>query len=199
MSAFPDGLSILTEKPLVLQMTLMASSCVVIVLYVIDLYRYEKNLWFQENTETSAEQESEKKLENDSERILWALQNIGKKEMLIPKIALGGRTAATQLTCRNTTSLLVFNTATLEGIVPGYYYWDEGQWICLTATDNFEADENNEANHMIPLSDVPEEVMDKILVFNKNSGSIVDLLENNTDVPAYNNIDPPHRLSISEP
>ena len=46
------------------------------------------------------------------------------KGMLIPRVALTGTTDATTITNGNVNSLLVFNTATVSDVTPGYYYWD---------------------------------------------------------------------------
>lgn len=50
------------------------------------------------------------------------------KGVLIPKISLTGSTDATTITNGNVNSLLVFNTATISDIKPGYYYWYNSKW-----------------------------------------------------------------------
>ncbi|WP_142479101.1 cell division protein ZapB [Flavobacterium nitrogenifigens] len=50
------------------------------------------------------------------------------KGMLIPRVALTGLTDATTIKSGNINSLLVFNTATVLDVKPGYYYWYEDKW-----------------------------------------------------------------------
>lgn len=50
------------------------------------------------------------------------------KGVLIPRIALTGSTDESTITNGNILSLLVFNTATVNDIIPGYYYWDGEKW-----------------------------------------------------------------------
>jgi len=52
------------------------------------------------------------------------------KGLLIPRVQLTSTTDATTITNGNVNSLLVYNTATITDVVPGYYYWD-GSWITL--------------------------------------------------------------------
>lgn len=51
--------------------------------------------------------------------------------LLIPRIALVDTATATVLT--PTESELVYNTATVNDVTPGYYYWSGGAWIRLQA------------------------------------------------------------------
>lgn len=51
--------------------------------------------------------------------------------LLIPRIALANTTTATVLT--PTISELVYNTATVNDVMPGYYYWDGAKWVRLQA------------------------------------------------------------------
>ena len=53
--------------------------------------------------------------------------------LLIPRIALTITTAATPLTTP-TTSEMVYNTATVADVTPGYYYWDGTKWVRLLST-----------------------------------------------------------------
>lgn len=50
--------------------------------------------------------------------------------ILIPRIALTGTTSAAPVTSP-ATSLLVYNTATVSDVTPGYYYWTGTAWIKL--------------------------------------------------------------------
>lgn len=53
--------------------------------------------------------------------------------LLIPRVALTITTAATPLTTP-TTSEMVYNTATVADVTPGYYYWDGTKWVRLLST-----------------------------------------------------------------
>lgn len=48
--------------------------------------------------------------------------------ILIPRLALTSTTDVTTITNGNINSLLVFNTATVADIKPGYYYWFDDRW-----------------------------------------------------------------------
>ncbi|MWW23479.1 hypothetical protein [Algibacter lectus] len=52
------------------------------------------------------------------------------KGILIPRIALSATTDVTTITSP-ATSLLIYNTATVSDVLPGYYYWDGVQWTKL--------------------------------------------------------------------
>jgi len=58
------------------------------------------------------------------------------KGLLIPRVALTLSTTAAPVTTPET-SLLIFNTATVADVTPGYYYWDgSSKWVRLaTSTD----------------------------------------------------------------
>ena len=58
------------------------------------------------------------------------------KGTLIPRLSLTGSTDATTIVNGNVTSLLVYNTATVADIVPGYHYWDGTKWVRLAITDD---------------------------------------------------------------
>lgn len=55
--------------------------------------------------------------------------------LLVPRVALTITTAATPLTAP-TTSEMVYNTATVADVTPGYYYWDGAKWVRLQAGVN---------------------------------------------------------------
>lgn len=58
------------------------------------------------------------------------------KGILIPRVSLNSITDTTTITNGNVESLLVYNTAAAESVMPGYYYWYEGEWRkLLTPTD----------------------------------------------------------------
>lgn len=51
------------------------------------------------------------------------------KGILIPRVALTGTADATTITPANVEGLLVYNTATVGTITPGYYYWSGSTWL----------------------------------------------------------------------
>lgn len=55
--------------------------------------------------------------------------------LLIPRVALTITTAATPLTAP-TTSEMVYNTATVADVTPGYYYWDGSKWVRLLSSSS---------------------------------------------------------------
>ncbi|MBA6153192.1 hypothetical protein [Gelidibacter maritimus] len=48
--------------------------------------------------------------------------------LLIPQVALTGLTDATTIASGNVNSLLIYNTSTVGGLTPGYYYWLNQSW-----------------------------------------------------------------------
>ncbi|MEA9414243.1 hypothetical protein SHI72_14965, partial [Flavobacterium sp. PL02] len=50
------------------------------------------------------------------------------KGVLIPRVTLTSSTDVTTIKNGNVNSLLVFNTATVADIKPGYYYWYDSKW-----------------------------------------------------------------------
>jgi hypothetical protein len=50
------------------------------------------------------------------------------KGLLIPRIALTQTTSQNPIVNIPATSLLVYNTATVNDVTPGYYYWDGSKW-----------------------------------------------------------------------
>lgn len=71
------------------------------------------------------------------------------KGLLIPRIALTSATQQLQTTVANEASLLIYNTATvaLEGLTPGYYYWDAAKWNRIVKDDEIPAPVNITANN----------------------------------------------------
>jgi len=51
------------------------------------------------------------------------------KGLLIPRVALTITTSNAPVGAGIATSLLVYNTATVNDVTPGYYYWDGSQWV----------------------------------------------------------------------
>ncbi len=54
------------------------------------------------------------------------------KGLLIPRISLDSTLLASPVTAPET-SLLVYNTATIHDVKPGYYYWNGAAWVRLNA------------------------------------------------------------------
>lgn len=71
------------------------------------------------------------------------------KGVLIPRIALTSATQQLQTTVANEASLLIYNTATvaLEGLTPGYYYWDAAKWNRIVKDDEIPAPVNITADN----------------------------------------------------
>jgi hypothetical protein len=53
------------------------------------------------------------------------------KGVLIPRVALTQTTSNAPIGAGIVTSLMVYNTATVNDVNPGYYYWDGGKWVQL--------------------------------------------------------------------
>ncbi|MCG3165287.1 MAG: hypothetical protein POELPBGB_01049 [Bacteroidia bacterium] len=49
--------------------------------------------------------------------------------LLIPRVALTGTTDAATISGTEATSLLVYNTATVSDVTPGFYYWNGSSWL----------------------------------------------------------------------
>jgi len=58
----------------------------------------------------------------------------GTDGLLIPRVALTNTLIATVIT--PTISELVYNTATINDVTPGYYYWDGLKWVKLAVGSN---------------------------------------------------------------
>lgn len=56
------------------------------------------------------------------------------KGLLIPRVALTSTADMTTVTAP-ATSLLVYNTATVSNVTPGFYYWNGSAWTRLTPND----------------------------------------------------------------
>ncbi|WP_338374930.1 hypothetical protein [uncultured Flavobacterium sp.] len=61
--------------------------------------------------------------------------------LLIPRVALTITTAAAPLTAPST-SEMVYNTATVADVTPGYYYWDSAKWVRLAVGQNWSTTGN---------------------------------------------------------
>jgi hypothetical protein len=58
------------------------------------------------------------------------------KGLIIPRVTLTGATDASTITNGNVESLLVYNTATVSDIKPGYYYWSNAKWNKILIADD---------------------------------------------------------------
>jgi hypothetical protein len=56
------------------------------------------------------------------------------KGLLIPRVALSSTADVTTIT-GPATSLLVYNTATVSNVTPGFYYWNSSAWTRLNSND----------------------------------------------------------------
>lgn len=63
--------------------------------------------------------------------------------LLIPRIPLTQTTSNAPIGGGIVTSLMVFNTATINDVTPGYYYWDGAKWVRLINTGNSSGTEWN--------------------------------------------------------
>ncbi|WP_426486147.1 hypothetical protein [Flavobacterium sp. 2] len=61
------------------------------------------------------------------------------KGVLIPRVNLTGSTDVTTIKNGNVNSLLVFNTASIFDITPGYYYWYANKWNRLVISNEISA------------------------------------------------------------
>lgn len=58
-----------------------------------------------------------------------------KRGMLIPRVALT-ETADNSPVNAPATSLMIYNTATVNDVTPGFYYWDGAKWVRFMDTDS---------------------------------------------------------------
>jgi len=65
------------------------------------------------------------------------------KGLLIPRVALTQTTSSSPITSP-ATSLLVYNTATINDVTPGYYYWNGSRWIRIAGNGSC-----NTANYVL--------------------------------------------------
>ena len=59
------------------------------------------------------------------------------KGLLIPRVSLDSTLLATPVTSPET-SLLVYNTAAVHDVTPGYYYWNSAAWVRLIASADMQ-------------------------------------------------------------
>ena len=172
MIDFMENLQALNLEALMqVQTIFVVLSCIVIVCYWIGIYYLENTtnatLWSQVAS-THAEPQSKKKWIAKS--TLRKPQTANTNTVQIPKVALKYTTVNIVQGYDDMRQLLVFNTTHSEDFIPGYYYWDGDEWICLKAVDNnsTNCDNTNEEMHSITLQDIPEEVIDKVGIFSQD-------------------------------
>jgi trimeric autotransporter adhesin len=57
--------------------------------------------------------------------------NFNNKGILVPRVELTSTTVAAPVTAPVISSLLIYNTATVSDVTPGYYYWAATKWVRL--------------------------------------------------------------------
>ena len=82
-------------------------------------------------------------LPNNSAQLDVVASNRG---MLIPRVSLLSSVDITTITNGNVVSLLVYNTATITDITPGYYYWDGAKWTRIINADELVSFDTNTTN-----------------------------------------------------
>ena len=73
------------------------------------------------------------------------------KGVLVPRVALTGTIDVTTINSP-AVSLLVYNTATVSDVLPGYYYWNGTAWLAMVVANNNDNDSSNEYNTGASLS-----------------------------------------------
>ena len=104
--------------------------------------------------------------------------------LLIPRIALTNTTTATVTS--PTASELVYNTATVNDVTPGFYYWSGSQWVRVaTGTNNDWSLTGNAGTtpgtNFIGTTDA------KDLRFKTNGTDRLNILNSNGQLQSYNN------------
>lgn len=59
---------------------------------------------------------------------------------LMPRVSLASTTDITTVSGTEATGLLVYNTANVSDVIPGFYYWDGSQWVALKTPVSSEDD-----------------------------------------------------------
>jgi hypothetical protein len=66
--------------------------------------------------------------------------------ILIPRLTLTGTDDMSTIVNGNIESLLVYNTATVDDVTPGFYYWNSSIWVRLVTNDTESSDWNLSGN-----------------------------------------------------
>ncbi len=96
------------------------------------------------------------------------------KGLLIPRIPLTATNNNAPIGAGIANSLLVFNTATINDVYPGYYYWDGAKWVRL-ADDAWQTLGNTGTN---PATNFLGTIDNQDLVFRTNNLEQVRILAN---------------------
>ena len=56
------------------------------------------------------------------------------KGMLLPRVTLTGTSDVATISGTEATGLLVYNTASVSDVTPGFYYWNGSVWVRLITT-----------------------------------------------------------------
>jgi hypothetical protein len=87
------------------------------------------------------------------------------KGMLLPRVALTGTANVAPLTT-HIAGMVVYNTATVDNVSPGYYYNDGTQWVRLAATSNVSLPNQSLTNATTPAGNAVGQT-----AYNTNAGS----------------------------
>jgi hypothetical protein len=97
------------------------------------------------------------------------------KGLLIPRVPLTSTADATTITNGNVTSLLIYNTAAIADVVPGYYYWNGSVWKTLGgSTDYYEVDAITNIAHTVGTSNVNSMVITTADAGNYRTEAVLD-------------------------
>jgi hypothetical protein len=97
------------------------------------------------------------------------------KGLLIPRVSLTSTADATTITNGNVTSLLIYNTAAIADVVPGYYYWNGSVWKTLGgSTDYYEVDAITNIAHTVGTSNVNSMVITTADAGNYRTEAVLD-------------------------
>jgi hypothetical protein len=96
--------------------------------------------------------------------------------LLIPKVALTSTADATTISNGNVTSLLIYNTAAIADVVPGYYYWNGSVWKAISRQkkDYYEVDATTNIAHTAGASNVNSMVITTADAGNHRTEAVLD-------------------------
>jgi len=117
----------------------------------------------------------------------------GDKGILIARIALTGTTDVTTIANGNVESLLVYNTATVADVTPGYYYWYNDKWKRIVTPDDISTMNPNTVNVGLTTDGVDLILNDSdgnfvsIPLSSLSTGTITNLVDNGDGTITYTN------------
>jgi len=111
------------------------------------------------------------------------------KGLLIPRVTLAGSTDATTIGSGNVESLMVFNTAAIADIKPGYYFWYNNKWNRLLISDEVSTAAGNvtynnttkEFSYVDVNGDTKVINISEIIKANETLTSLTDVVTSETD------------------